>query len=242
MRADSASSVADRGPRRLRIAIFGDRVPDYPKHDRLEPALRRAATNVDVEFHWIPTRALPSDTRALRAVADAAVVAPQSPEYCRDDQALMQAIRSAREADIPCLAVCGGAWYALRAATDTRVAEPCTDGFSANRCAIEGGDFQGRNTVRLASGTRAARVYGLTRVEETFACTRSLDPATRPGLLAAGIVDCGHTPGMGPTLFEWSRCRYHLAALFLPHWRSDAVHPLFAGLLREAARQQPGGE
>ncbi|MGD8496967.1 MAG: hypothetical protein PVF05_12330 [Gemmatimonadales bacterium] len=233
--------MTDGGRRRLRLAIFGDRLPDYPKHDRLEPALCRAAVaaKVDLEVRWMSTTALVPTTGGVPTTLDAVVVAPQSSEYCRNEEALKRALRAVRETDVPCLAVCGGTRYVLWAAVEAGAPAPCTGNIPTDRCTIGGGDFRGRHTVQLRSGALAARVYGRTRVEERFSCTRSLDPAVLPALRAAGIVDCGHTPRMGATLFEDAHCRFHLAALFLPHWNAGPPHPLFVALLREAVDRPP---
>jgi CTP synthase (UTP-ammonia lyase) len=188
------------------------------------------------------TSVLAPETRAARAALDAVVVAPQCPEYCGNEIALRRTVRSVREADVPCLAVCGGARYALWAAAEAGAPALRPVSVSAYRCTIGGGDFRGRRTVRLRTGTRAARAYGLARVEETFSCTRRIEPAALPALRAAGIVDCGHTPGMGATLFECTQARFHLAALFLPHWSGRGAHPLFVALLREAIRRPPDRE
>ena len=230
-------------PRRLRVGLLGDRVPGYAKHEALAPALEKAAARalVDVEARWIPSPTLVTGSGGALAGLDGLVAAPQSPAYCQNPEGLMAALRFARQTDMCCLAVCGGAQYALREAVMSSRGEAAAASLlRVAACSPGGAEYavEGEHPLQLVPGTRAAAAYGQPSVREPFACSYVVDDDARESLIAGGIRSAGVTEGIGTTLFEWENHRFYLAALFLPQWAREQPHPLFVALLEAASGRE----
>ncbi len=97
-------------------------------------------------------------------------------------------------------------------------------------------------TIRLAPGSLAARAYGATQAQETFACNYGLNPAYRQRLFPAdgqpnSLTACGLGPAGEVRLLELPAHPFYLATLFLPQSRStpDCPHPLILAFLQAAA-------
>lgn len=229
----------DSGPvKLLRIGILGDRLPDYAKHENLETAIGRAAAarGLRVDASWVPTGRLAGKVPAALQGYDGLVAAPQSPEYCEQPAALQAALRFARRTGLCCLAVCGGAQNALREHARELMGVAGSDAvLSAASCdpAIRFSDYaiSGLRSVELTEGSGLAACYGGPATLEHFACSFTFDEDAGVALLENGVSVAGTSPGIGATLFEWSGLPFYVAALFLPHWRSEKPHPLFTGLL-----------
>lgn len=229
----------DSGPEELlRIGILGDRLPDYAKHENLETAICRAAaaSGLRVEASWVPTERLARRVAAVLRGYDGLVAAPQSPEYCEHPAALQAALRFARRSGLCCLAVCGGAQSALREHASELMGVAGSDAvLSAASCdpAIRSNDYaiSGLQSVELTEGSGLAARFGGPVALEHFACSFTFDEDAGVALLENGVSVAGTSPRIGATLFEWSCLPFYVAALFLPHWRSEKPHPLFTGLL-----------
>lgn len=243
----------------IRIAVLGDRVPGYSKHTSVVPALERAAraAGVGIAANWIPSMRLAGHGQTLLEAYDGALAAPQSHEYTRDPDALVEALRLVRQSGVPCLATCGGAQFALveharRDGAKEPFVGPILERVSCNRGPPGAGGGGGRTSgtrsaavtpisgprpVHLVPETRSARAYGRVRVEEPFACSFVLSPAAEAALRTGGVTVAGTTPAVGATLFEWRDHPFYVAALFLPQW-GDQPHPLFESLVR-VARARP---
>lgn len=228
----------------MNVAVLGDRVSGYGKHETLVPALEAAAAaaEVAVEVGWIPSELLAPAPAAALAPYHAAVVAPQSAEYCRNPSALLKGLSFIRRTGTPGLAVCGGAQYALREfarhalgeSTEVLRRVSCS-----NDCTAAGHDVSGTHPVRLKPGSRTGEAYGRADVAEPFACSYVLDPAALSALRPAGIRITGSSPAVGPTVFEWTDHPFYVATLFLPQLSGEQPHPLFRALLLAAAISAP---
>lgn len=227
-----------------RVAILGDRVPGYRKHDEVAPALERAAAAVGIrlEVEWIP-----SERPGIEAPdADAVVVPPQSAEYCRDVEAVIESLARAREAGLACLAICGGAQLALRGFARTLPDPDLADRIvRPTSCSLpdpggSGYAVTGLHEVRIASGTLTAEAYGTDRADEPFECGNVLDPDAEAPLVQAGVRIAATAPGIGPAVFEWPDHPFFVATLFLPQWSPRQPHPLMTALARRAAEENRG--
>ena len=88
------------------IGLIGDRNPAHPSHRELDAV--RGRLGEDVIAEWVAT-----DSEQARDLTgfDAIWLVPGSP-YA-DDQAAYEAVRWARENDVPFLGTCGGLQYAV---------------------------------------------------------------------------------------------------------------------------------
>lgn len=235
--ADSAT-VRVEGGRPLRIGLLGDRVRGYVKHEGLESSIRSAAVarRLAVEVDWVSSERLAGGVEAALAPYDGVVVTPQSSDYCAYPDALRTALGFARRRGICCLAVCGGAQYALgewaRGLTGVAAGDDILARASCDPAAGPG-DYpvSGLKRVDLSGSGRVASSYGRTTSQERFACSYVVDEVAAARLRESGLATVGTTPGVGPTLFEWPEHPFYVAGLFLPHWSDGEPHPLFTGLL-----------
>lgn len=249
-RADSvqAGKSEARSEELLRIAILGDRLRNYAKHDTLETAIARAAAarGLPAEISWLPSQRLARDVDAALQEYDGLVAAPQSSQYCEYPEALNSALRFARHTQRCCLSVCGGAQYALREhagdlmgiSADDAILSPVSCGPAMR---FDDYPISGLRLVELTKGSTVAACYRRPATHEHFACSFRFDEHAGAALLQDGVSIVGTSPEIGATLFEWHDLPFYVAALFLPHWSPEEPHPLFTGLLDCACEQRRSG-
>ena len=102
-------------------------------------------------------------------------------------------------------------------------------------------------TVSLASGSLAARIYGQPVVTEEFACNYGLNPTYQERLTAGDLRPVGSDTGGDLRMVELRGHPFFVATLFLPQVRSTPSHPhpliaAFVAAAREhaLARRQGG--
>ena len=91
-------------------------------------------------------------------------------------------------------------------------------------------------TITLASGSLAQRVYGKTEAVEQFACNYGLNPAYRDQISRGELKISGTGPEGEVRVVEISAQRFFIATLFLPQLSSTAEspHPLLLAYLKAA--------
>ena len=91
-------------------------------------------------------------------------------------------------------------------------------------------------TVTLAPGSLAQRVYGKTEAVEQFACNYGLNPAYREQISRGELKIAGTGPEGEVRVVELSEHRFFIATLFLPQLSSTAEspHPLLLAYLKAA--------
>jgi CTP synthase (UTP-ammonia lyase) len=220
----------------VRIALVGDE-STHPSHVELNAVRRQLGADVVAE--WVATDS--PDARDLTAY-DGIWLVPGSPY--RDDQAAYEAVRFARENDVPFLGVCGGLQYAVveyvrHVLGDEHATHAESDGESdsnvvtALACSLQGE----QRLVTPVPGTRFA-----TLVDEPFVgmhyCGFGPSQATVARLVAGGLV-VGATADDAPVeVLELPGRRFYVLSLFQPHIGASAgapLHPLLAAFV-EAAR------
>jgi CTP synthase (UTP-ammonia lyase) len=219
--------------RPVRVAVIGDRIPNFAPQSAIETALghaavRRAAT---VEVTWHPTLALAEDAPTLLAGADAVWCAPGSPY--RSLAGALAGIRFAREHGLPFLGTCAGfqhgvveiAWHVLRIAEAAHAEydsdEPGPMFISELLCSLVGQTM----TVNLVDPDLRG-IYGADRVDERYYCRFGLNESYRPQLAAAGLVVAGTDPTDGGTrILRLSGHPFFYLTLFVPQTSSTPQHP-----------------
>jgi CTP synthase (UTP-ammonia lyase) len=213
------------------IAALGDRNVSFVTHREID-----AAIALEPRIRWVAT-----EGAAIEGF-DGLWVLPGTPY--RDDDAVMAAIRFAREQGMPVLGTCGGCQYmavefarnaagiagAAHAETDpdgeTLVAAPLA-------CSLVGQE----RTVVPVPGTRLAAICGREPFPGFHYCSYGLAPGIETRLEAAGLVIGAHAQDAGVEAFELPGHPFYLATLFQPHVGSSsatAVHPLLAALVEAA--------
>ncbi|MFI6909407.1 hypothetical protein ACIBKY_49660 [Nonomuraea sp. NPDC050394] len=228
--------------RTLRVAVIGDRDPEFPPHQATDGALAHAAAylGVGVDVRWLDTQPLETDLAEVKA-ADVLWCAPGSPY--RSLRGALEALRYGRQHHVPTLGTCGGCQHMIieyarhvLGYEDAQHAEydpyASTLFISSMACSLVGRTMP----VTLSPGSRVAAGYGRTEVEERYYCNFGLDPARQRivhdgGFSVTGVDDDGEA-----RVLELPGHPYYVATLFVPQARSrpEAPHPLVVGLLRAA--------
>lgn len=225
----------------VRIAVVGDRNPEYLTHRELDATL--ALMPADADARWVPTDAAGP---AALARFDALWIVPGTPY--RDDAAVYAAIEAARSGGVPILGTCGGFQYmmvelARNAAGVHEAAHAETDPAAAVHavaplaCSLVGQE----RTVTTVPGTRVAELCGTAPFAGFHFCSYGLAPEMVARLEAVGLVVSATAPDAGVEAVELPSHPFYVATLFQPQVgssRTGVLHPLVAALVA-AARAAP---
>jgi CTP synthase (UTP-ammonia lyase) len=213
------------------IAALGDRDTGHLTHREVDAAI--ALVPDGAEVRWLPTENASLDG------FDGVWVLPGTPY--RDDDAVLGAIRFAREQGMPILGSCGGFQYmavefarhvAGIAGAAHEETEPGADDLVVARlgCGLIGEE----RTVTTVPGTRLAAICG----SEPFAgfhwCNFGLAPGSVERLRTAGLVVNAHADDAGVEGFELPDHPFSVATLFQPQVGSStstSLHPLLTALI-----------
>ncbi|MGJ0194668.1 CTP synthase C-terminal region-related (seleno)protein [Pantoea sp. RRHST58] len=165
----------------LNLALVGDYRASAVAHQAIPLAIERAAAHLGaaVSFRWLPTDQL-GDLSVVKE-SDAVWVVPGSPY--KNDKAVFDTLRWAREQQRPLLGSCGGFQYAV-----IEYARNVLDWQDANHAETdEGGRMviaplscslvEQRGEVRFAPGSRIAEAYGAQSSDEGYHCNFGVNPA-----------------------------------------------------------------
>lgn len=220
------------------IAALGDRDTAYLTHREIDAAMRLAPDGIDIR--WVAT-----DSDEARHIDrfDALWVVPGTPY--RDDGAVYEAIRLAREKKMPTLGTCGGFQYmavefARNAAGIPGAAhaetEPRGDAIVVGplACGLVGEERQ----VTAVPGTRLAAICGTAAFTGFHWCSYGLASGVIDKLVRAGLVISAFAVDAGVEGFELPGHPFYLATLFQPQVGSSSsgkLHPLLAALCQHAS-------
>ncbi len=235
----------------VRIAVVGDFDRGKHSHWATEAALFHAGARlgVAVEPRWIPTPSLepPGEVRRL---ADFHGIwgAPGSPYASM--AGILNAIRYARELDIPYLGTCAGFQYAL--IEFTRHVPGVDDADSAENqsgsanivitpvyCETPGPDLgkpklAGPGVARPVPGTLLESLCGSGELAEEYFCSFETNSAFLPRWEAAGLRVAARGGDGELRALELGHRRFFVATLFQPQLSSsfERPHPIIEGFLR----------
>lgn len=178
-------------PRKL--ILLGDYSPDKPAHIAIPLALERACAeqNADLVWEWVHTGDLDPTLGSLPE-SDALWVVPGSP-YA-NIEAVLAAIRQARESGHPFLGTCGGFQHALIEFARNVAGLPDADHTESNpdatlplltplACALV--ETTGR--IHFNDGSLFQRAYQASNAEEGYRCSYGLNSLYRSPLAQAGL-------------------------------------------------------
>ena len=220
---------------KVTIALVGDRQPAHPSHRELDAV--RGQLGDDVGAEWVAT-----DRDRVRDLSefDGVWLVPGSP-YA-DDAAAYEAVRWARENDVPFLGTCGGLQYAVveyfrnvLGAVDASHAE--SDGSDASNvvhalaCRLQGEE----RIVRPVLGTRFSELVAGEPFVGMHYCSYGPGPDEVERLIEGGMVVEATAADAGAEVLELPANRFFMLTLFQPQVGALAGKPLHP-LLREFVR------
>ncbi|HET6865928.1 MAG TPA: hypothetical protein VFH80_08400 [Solirubrobacteraceae bacterium] len=232
----------------VNIALVGDRQPAHASHRELDAVRGQLGSGVTAE--WVAT-----DGDRVRDLGefDGIWLVPGSP-YA-DAAAAIEAVRWARENDVPFLGTCGGLQYAVveyfRNVLGVGAASHAeSDGSDASNvvhalaCSLQGEE----RVVRPIPGTRFSALVNDTSFVGMHYCSYGPGPGEVERLVEAGMVVEATADDAGVEVLELPTNRFHILTLFQPHIGAVArkpLHPLLREFVRcardrEANRQDAG--
>ena len=228
----------------LQIGVVGDYNPASLSHQATVEAIQHAASFAEVKAQatWLPTNTLAQRVEKTAGKFDALWCAPGSPLVSMSGA--LNAIRFARENNIPFIGTCGGFQHAVieyarnvlgfadaqHAEYDARASRLLISPLS---CSLAGREMQ----VNLVASTRTADIYGQSQVQEQYYCSFGLNPEYQVLLHNSGLRVAGVGSEGEARVVELPRHKFFLATLFVPQRASTQQnpHPLIIAYLRAAS-------
>lgn len=222
-------------PRRsttVAIAIVGDFDRSFEPHRVTEATLTQAGDSlgVQIKFEWLPTESLASTVEQLAAFRGL-WIAPGSPY--RSMQGALNAIRYARERNVPLLGTCGGFQHVILeyarnvlGIRDAQHAEydPYASLLFISRLACS---LAGRSLpISFKPNSRVAEMYGKTNITEKYYCDFGLNPDYLDALQSRDLRVVGSDAEGEARIIELTGHPFFVGTLFVPNLYADAAHPL----------------
>ena len=180
-----------------RVALLGDFNPNVTAHRAIPEALKLAAAqlHVAVESVWIHSTALQNPQQQLREF-DGIWVVPASP-YA-NTEGVLEAIRYAREKQIPFLGSCGGFQHMIleyaRNVLGLSAADHAENNPSANTLVITplSCSLVEKSEDILLDGGIVRRAYGTDRIQEEYRCNYGINPQFEKELFKHNLKATAH--------------------------------------------------
>ena len=231
----------------IRIGLIGDRNDSVPAHVAIPRVLGEIGQRFDlnVQHEWLETAALAelrdADVRSRLGEFEGLWCVPNCP-YASMEAAL-NAIRIARENDVPFLGTCGGFQHAIIeyarnvlciADADHAEVHPhaSTAIITPLSCSLVGHI----GPIHLASGSQAALHYGRAASIEKYHCNYGLNKAFQNRLHEGGLHITGFDDANEPRFVELPGHPFFMGTLFQPERSSteEQPHPLISAFVMAA--------
>jgi CTP synthase len=246
----------------VRIAVVGKYTALYDAYKSVHEALTHGGIPHDarVDIEWIPSDRFTDQAAAGRLLKnfDGLLIPGGFGE--RGVEGMIQAVRWARENDLPFFGICLGLQVAIIefarhvcGMPDTNSTEfapdcetPVISLMPSQRDVSDlGGTMRlGAYTARLRAGSRAAQAYGSTEISERHRHRWEVSNAYRDVLAEYGLRLSGQSPDGGLVeVIELPDHAWFIGCQFHPELKSRPTrpHPLFAGFVGAALRRRLGG-
>jgi CTP synthase (UTP-ammonia lyase) len=226
----------------MKLAIIAEYDANFEPHVQTVAAIAHSASALDmnVQHEWLST----SDERMTNlSEFDALWFAPGSPY--KNLKRTLDAIRFAREHDVPTLGTCGGYQHMLiefarnvASITDAQHAEydPYASRLIVSRlaCSLVGREME----VSLKPSSKTAVAYGKETVVERYYCNFGVNPEFVDLISLSGFIVVGTDVDGDCRIMEISQNRFFVGTLFVPQARSQLAqpHPLINAFLLAATR------
>jgi CTP synthase (UTP-ammonia lyase) len=230
--------------RAISVGLVGEFMPSFPPHAKTNEAIdqMQSLLRLRISAEWISTCALETAVRSTLKGFDALWIAPGSPY--KSLIGALNAIRFAREHDLPLLATCGGCQhvvieYARNVLGFEDAAHAEYDPYASNlfitplSCSLVGQKME----VEIEPGSRVEAIYGGTSAFEQYYCNFGLNPGVQHRLHEAGLRIVGRDANGEARILTLPQHRFFVATLFVPQLTSnlDHPHPMIRAFLKTAA-------
>jgi CTP synthase len=244
---------------KVKIAIVGKYTELVDAYKSVQEALIHGgiANDVGVELHWLSSDLFPDPAAAQRMLHGFHGLLVPGGFGVRGIEGMVQAIRAARETRLPFFGICLGMQVAIiefarhvAGLQDANSSEFAPDGphpvvalmESQQKVTDMGGTMRlGAYPCRLAKGSRAAEAYGSLEVSERHRHRYEVANAYRDQFTDKGMRLSGLSPdGQLVEMIELVDHPWFVGCQFHPELQSRPTrpHPLFAGFVAAAMRQQ----
>jgi CTP synthase len=245
----------------VRICVVGKYTDYVDSYKSVQEALIHGgiATNVGVELAWTSSDLFTSAEAARDILSSFHGLLVPGGFGVRGVEGMIEAIRAARELEIPFFGICLGMQVAmiefarhvlgLDDSHSSEFAPECRDPVvslmdSQREVTDKGGTMRlGAYPCRLQAGSKAAAVYGTAEVSERHRHRYEVSNRYRERFIEQGMRLSGLSPD--DTLVEMIELPSHpyfVACQFHPELQSRPLrpHPLFAGFVKAAHERQAG--
>lgn len=223
------------------IAILGEHTPTFAPHASTNTAIAHAnaALGLEIDYDWISTADINSSLLERYA---GIWIAPGSPY--KDMDKTLDAIRHARENNIPCFGTCGGFQHMILEYArnvlgfkDAQHAEydPYASSLFISQltCSLTGREL----LLKFKPGSQVAAIYQAQTATEQYYCNFGINPDYVKVLQQGPMHITGADTEGDIRIIEWPDHRFFIGTLFVPQARStpQQPHPLVAAFLTAVA-------
>ena len=265
-RWDGIVSRIRRPEGEVRIAIVGKYTHLLDSYKSLGEAMTHGgiANNVRVKLDWIDAEIFEAEEEAVRRLEDVHAILVPGGFGERGSEGKIEAVRFARERQVPYFGICFGMQMAVIEAARHLARLPGAGSTEFGPCEhpviglmtewMRGNELEQRQangdlggTMRLGAydavldpESRVAEIYGATRISERHRHRYEVNIAYRDTLEAAGLRFSGMSPdGLLPEIVEIPDHPWFIGVQFHPELKSRPFepHPLFTDFVRAAVHQ-----
>jgi CTP synthase len=247
---------------RVRIAVVGKYTDLHDAYKSVQEALIHGGISSDagVEINWLSSDQFTSQEAAGRLLRDYDGLLVPGGFGIRGIEGMIEAIRWAREHQLPFLGICLGLQVAviefarnvcgMSETTSTEFEPECETpviALMANQREIKdvGGTMRlGAYAARLRKDSKAAQAYGTLQISERHRHRWEVNNAYRDLLAEHGLRLSGQSPDGGLVeIIELPDHPWFLGCQFHPELKSRPTrpHPLFAAFIAAALRRRQAG-
>ena len=265
-RWDGIVSRIRRPEGEVRIAIVGKYTHLLDSYKSLGEAMTHGgiANNVRVKLDWIDAEIFEAEEEAVRRLEDVHAILVPGGFGERGSEGKIEAVRFARERQVPYFGICFGMQMAVIEAARHLARLPGAGSTEFGPCEhpviglmtewMRGNELEQRQangdlggTMRLGAydaaldpESRVAEIYGATQISERHRHRYEVNIAYRDTLEAAGLRFSGMSPdGLLPEIVEIPDHPWFIGVQFHPELKSRPFepHPLFTDFVRAAVHQ-----